>query len=314
METPQAPQEPQTRQTPEASDLTRLVIFPEQAGERIDRAIPALSTLSRRRVRGLLTDGFVWINGKPLRVQSRPVQIGDVVDVLLPPDEVGTPRRPDLPEVEILHQDDRLLAVNKPAGILSQPAETREPGELAMDERVLLHQALAQGKRPFLRLMHRLDRVTSGVLLFANHPEATAPLAKAWREGRAERLYLAVVEGDPDFEERKVEAPIGRDPQGGWHFMVLAEEAGGRPARTEVRVRDRRGKTALVECRLVTGRTHQVRVHLAHLGYPVVGDTQYGAAPETAPRPLLHAAELRVPHPRSGKLVRVRAPLPEEFG
>jgi 23S rRNA pseudouridine1911/1915/1917 synthase len=182
-----------------------------------------------------------------------------------------------------------------------------------MDESTLLHLAAREGKRPFLRLVHRLDRVTSGALLFARCPEALKPLAAAWREGRAERRYLALVEGDPAWQEQVIEAPIGRAPGGGWRFAVLAPEAGGRAARTTVRVLERRGDHTLVECHLSTGRTHQVRVHLAHLGHPVVGDTLYGAAPG-AGRPLLHAASLRLPHPQSGAVVEIEAPLPEDFG
>ncbi len=292
---------------------TRLVVLPEYADERIDRYLAAVTALSRRRLRGLMTEGVVSLNGRPQRVQSRGVAVGDVIDVLLPAEELQVPPEPAIPVVKVLHDDGWLLAVDKPAGILSQPAERRALGELAMDEMALLYCALQEGKRPFLRLIHRLDRVTSGVLLFARDPQALKPLAEAWREGRAERRYLALVEGNPDFEARDVEAPIGRDPSGGWRFQVLDESAGGRPARTTVTVQERREGTTLVECRLATGRTHQVRVHLAHLGHPVVGDTLYGAAPGIAPRPLLHAVELSVPHPRSGETVCIRAELPPEF-
>lgn len=286
------------------------MVFPEQAGLRLDQLLAAATLLSRRRARALIAQGAVWRNGRAVRVASRAVEVGDALDLVGVEEELGVPRRPELPPVVIRHEDRFLLVVDKPAGVLSQPAEHRQPGELAMDERLLLNLAAREGRRPYLRLLHRLDRVTSGLLLFARSPAALKPLSEAWRRGRVERLYLAVVEGEPAFEERRLEASIGRDPSGAWRFQVTAA---GRPAVTEIRVRSRGRGFALVECRLATGRTHQVRVHLAHLGLPVAGDRLYGAAILDAPRPLLHAAELALPHPEDGRRLRVTSPLPPEL-
>nr|HRC84336.1 RluA family pseudouridine synthase [Thermoanaerobaculia bacterium] len=157
---------------------------------------------------------------------------------------------------------------------------------------------------------HRLDRGTSGLLLFAANPAAHAPLARAWREGQVERRYLAVVEGCPAFEELRVEAPIARSADGAWRFEARAD---GKPARTEVRVVVRGEQESLLACRLSTGRTHQVRVHLASVGHPVVGDRLYGAREGSAGRPLLHAAEISLPHPKTGEPLRVSSPLPPEM-
>lgn len=303
----------------------RLVVRPEQAGTRLDQLLAASTPLSRRRARQLVASGAVRRNGETLRVQGRQLLAGDVLD--LDADAgAGLAGFPvwQPPPVSVLLDDGWLLAVDKPAGVLSQPAESRPrragaeeklegvgaARELAMDELVLLRLAFEQGKPPFLRLVHRLDRNTSGVLLFARRPAATAPLARAWREGRVERGYLAVVEGEPEWRSREVEAPIARTSGGAWRFEVSAR---GERASTLVRLRAAAEGVALVECHLLTGRTHQARVHLAHLGHPVLGDRLYGAR-RSAARPLLHAAWLALPHPEDSRPVRIEAPLPEDFG
>ncbi|HET9768186.1 MAG TPA: RluA family pseudouridine synthase, partial [Thermoanaerobaculia bacterium] len=297
--------------------------------------LAAATSLSRRRARTLIAAGAVRRNGEPVRVQGRALAAGDVLE--LPAAELPgfTPWLP--PPVDVLLDDGWLAAINKPAGVLSQPAEERgpragargsaagaappiadprpaasEPHDLAMDEWLLLRLAWQEGRPPFLRLVHRLDRNTTGVLLFARRPAATEPLARAWREGKVERGYLAVVEGEPAWETREVEAPIARVAGGAWRFEVSPR---GERAATTVRVRAAASGTpgiALVECFLRTGRTHQARVHLAHLGHPVVGDRLYGARRD-APRPLLHAAWLALPHPRDGATTRIEAPLPADF-
>lgn len=254
-------------------------------------------------------------NGKPLRVEGRKLGAADVLDVLPGEGDVVTAEAPEaFPEISIVYRDGWLIAVDKPSGVLSQPAATRRPDDSAMDELLLKHLAAESGKPPYLRLVHRIDRVTSGLLLFAAHPGALSPLDRAWREGAVERSYLAVVEGSADFESREVDAPIGRCDGGAWRFRV---SGAGRPARTELE-RLATGEAdgtsySVLQCRLLTGRTHQVRVHLSRLGLPVLGDTLYGASRSRAPRPLLHAAELRLPHPETGRPLVLEAPAPEDF-
>jgi 23S rRNA pseudouridine1911/1915/1917 synthase len=302
----------------EFSPPLRLVVPPTAAGLRLDQALAALTPLSRRRARGLISAGGVGRDGQATRNQSRPVEAGTVLELTGEAREAASESGwlpPPAPEVVIVYEDGSLLAVDKPFGVLSQPAEERAEGELAMDERVLLALALRDGRQPFLRLVHRLDRVTSGLLLFARAPEALAPLAEAWRSGRVERRYLAIVDGEPQWDQRTVEAPIARAEDGSWRFEVpgpLAVDP-GKPAATEVRVLARAEGRTRVECTLVTGRTHQVRVHLAHLGHPVSGDRLYGGSGNRHGRPLLHATQLVVPHPTSGELVSLDSAPPAEF-
>ncbi len=252
------------------------MVRPDQDGERLDIFLAGSTNMSRRAARRLVGSGGVWRNGGAVRVQSKSLETGDVVDVLLPCEELGVPATPDLTMPEILFEDRWLVVVNKPAGLLSQPAET-DSRELALDQMVLLGLALREGQRPFVRLVHRIDRLTSGAVLFARNPQSLRPLTRAWAAGRVDRRYLAVVEGDPPDDEFLVERPIARDRNHRWRFRVAED---GDPAHTRVVVIDRHPSgTSLVECRLITGRTHQVRVHLAYLGHPVVGDRLYGARP-----------------------------------
>ena len=254
---------------------------------------------------------MVQRNGETLRVLSRTLQTGDVIDVLRPHEELGCPQVPSLEAPSLLHVDEHLVAAFKPAGVLSQPSE-QDPNAMSLDRQVLLSLALEEGRKPYLRLIHRLDRLTSGAVLFARKPQILATLSRLWKEGRVERLYVAVVEGRPNFEVTTIDAPIARDRNHAWRFQVSES---GKPARTQVRALGQvHEDLAVVLCRLVTGRTHQVRVHLAHIGHPVVGDRLYGSAhEEKAGRPLLHAVSLGLPHPATGELLSISCPVPQDL-
>lgn len=290
---------------------TRLLVMPEHDGLRLDQFLAAATALSRRAARRAIADGAVGRNLQPTRVLGRQVELGDVVDVLRDPAELEVAPRPTLPPLTLLHHDRWLAAVDKPAGLLSQPSSEPEPG-LALDQLVLLTLALEAGRRPFLRMVHRLDRLTSGVTLFARNSQVLPPLTRSWSSGEVQRRYLAVVEGAPDADSCVLDRPIGRDPEHNWRFRVAGD---GREAATEVRVVDRRDDgLCVVECRLRTGRTHQVRVHLADWGHPVLGDRLYGSLrADEAPRPLLHAASLALPHPATGEPLHIEAPVPADM-
>jgi RluA family pseudouridine synthase len=177
---------------------------------------------------------------------------------------------------------------------------------------VLLALAWREGQKPFLRLVHRLDRLTSGAMLFARSPEILPTLSRAWGDGRVERYYLAVIEGRPDSDAFAIDDPIARDRDHQWRFR---RDHRGKPSRTDVEVlATLEDDLSVVGCRLVTGRTHQVRVHLASSGYPVLGDRLYGSKrAELAGRPLLHAAALTLPHPATGDMFRVACRPPPDI-
>jgi 23S rRNA pseudouridine1911/1915/1917 synthase len=296
-----------------SGQAVRVVAWPCHHGLRLDQALAAATGLPRRRAREMVSSGRVLRNGEAVRVQSRTVEAGDVLELYLDGSAEPPPQPPEPPPVTVLYDDRQLLVADKPAGVLSQPASSATADELAMDQRLLLNLALAEGTPPFLRLVHRLDRLTTGVLLFARHPASLGPLAAAWREGRVERVYLAVVEGHPAGDTLQLDDPIGRDHDHAWRFRV---DPRGRPAQTAITVVGRTivagRQLALVECRLGSGRTHQVRVHLAAAGHPVVGDRLYGSRCP-AERPLLHASTIALPHPATGEPLRVVAPMPADL-
>lgn len=293
--------------------VTRVVVPAALAGERLDRALAALTPYSRRSLRVAIPDGVVVRNGVVLRQLGRRVEAGDVLElaehpVLAASRGEGAPSAPpqELPPLPpIVYRDRWLLALDKPAGMLSQ-SSARTPGELAADEVVTAHLAIETGRRPFVRLIHRLDRLTSGVLLFALDPSVTAPLAQIWARGEVERRYIARVAGSLTGQ-RRVDLPLGK-VEDEWRFRV---DPAGLPAVTEVDAVATGPFESLVRCRLLTGRTHQVRVHLAAIGHPVVGDLLYGGPP--GPRVMLHAEELELPHPRDQRALHIVAPRPEAF-
>lgn len=301
-----------TRDASAGGGLTRFVVPSTGHGERLDRFLAAVSGLSRRRCRELVGSGSVWRNGRSLRVQSRTLETGDVIDVLHAPAVLGLTAPPVVARPVFLYLDRSLAVVDKPAGVLSQPAEKRDPADRPLDEIVLLALAAETGRQPFLRLVHRLDRLTSGAVLFARTPQVLPKLAAAWRGDAVERRYTAIVEGHPAWAATLADHPIGRDPGHTWRFRT---DAAGRAAQTEITlIASSDDGLSLVECRLLTGRTHQVRVHLAALGHPVLGDRLYGSRRAAeAGRPLLHAARLVLPHPDSGERLAVTSPLPADI-
>jgi RluA family pseudouridine synthase len=258
----------------------------------------------------LIDEGLVVRNREMLRVQSRLVTMGDVIDIHLPEPERGVESTPPPVRIEPLFEDRWLIVAAKPAGVLSQPAEGQHPGDApSFDEQMLLALAWRDGQRPFLRLVHRLDRMTSGAMLFARSPEVLPKLSRAWGDGQVERFYLAVIEGHPKSRTFAVDHPIARDRDHRWRFQ---SDDKGKPSRTEIEVlATLENGLSVVGCRLVTGRTHQVRVHLATAGHPVLGDHLYHSKrADLVQRPLLHAASLSLPHPPTNERLHVICPPP----
>lgn len=290
----------------------RLLVIPERNGDRLDVFLATVTNLSRRAARRLISDGSVQRNGEVLRIQSRTVTTGDVIGVTSSELELGVAGNPP-DAIEILHEDGWLLIASKPAGVLSQPAEGPSAGgTMAFDQQVLLAVAWRNGRSPFLRMVHRLDRLTSGAVLFALSPDVLPRLSRSWSEGTVHRFYLAVIEGHPEADAFSIDSPIARDPEHRWRFR--AHDA-GKPSRTTVEVLERLDDNlAVVGCRLATGRTHQVRVHLASVGNPVLGDRLYGSTrADLVERPLLHAASLGLPHPATGDRLHVTCPPPRDL-
>jgi 23S rRNA pseudouridine1911/1915/1917 synthase len=264
--------------------------------------------LSRRRAQAVIEKGQVSVGGELVREPGR--RVAEDAAVTWDPNRPALPRaRLDLPR---LHEDEHVLVVDKPAGLLSVPA----PG--STEDSVLAHVAeyvrrLQRGG--FVRAIHRLDRETSGALALALSREAADALIALFRDHRIERLYLALVAGAPRADAGVVDAPIRERYEGGRRGVARPGEP-AQQARSRWRVVERFEDAALVEVSLDTGRQHQIRAHLAHVGLPVLGDPVYGrgsVAPVPARRVMLHAASLGFVHPVTGQALRVESPLPEDF-
>jgi 23S rRNA pseudouridine1911/1915/1917 synthase len=260
--------------------------------------------VSRRSLQPVFERGDVRVSGRRAR-KGDAVAEGDLVEIVAPPSPAPVPQ-PELP-LEVLWQDEALVAVNKPPGMASHPLEPGERGTLASALVARFPECVAAGADPReAGLVHRLDDGTSGVLLAARSRGAWEAARAEFRRGAAVKTYLALVEGEID-SPFVVDLPIAHDrARGGGR--VGGERA--QPARTEVFVAERRGARTLVRCVTRSGRVHQVRVHLAASGHPVVGDTRYGGPPWELPGFFLHAGQITLVHPVTGDPFTVTAPLP----
>jgi len=288
------------------------------AGSRADRFMADASGLSRATVQRLIAAGQLTADGHPIRSRD-PVTPGARMVLEVPDPRPETENLPEDIPLEIVYQDADVLIVNKPAGLVVHPAPGHPTGTLV---NALLALDLDDGgglgsvagvDRP--GIVHRLDRDTSGLLMVARTDAAQIGLQAQLKARRVHKRYLALVAGSVVAQLGRIEAPVGRDPK---HRQRMAVVPDGRPSTTGYRVRERFRDWTLVECDLVTGRTHQIRVHFASIGHPVAGDQVYATGvsrrgPDGLERMFLHAWRLELVSPVSGELVRAEAPLPDEL-
>jgi 23S rRNA pseudouridine1911/1915/1917 synthase len=299
-----------------ASDV-RTVVVPPGAPGRADRFAADLTGLSRSFVQRLMADGLVTADGRPVKANTI-LEPGAALRVEVPPPDPAEPIGDPSIEVPVVYEDPDLLIVDKPAGLVVHPAPGHADGTLV---NALLGRhgdtfgGIAGVRRP--GIVHRLDRDTSGLLIVARTDAAQASLMAQLKARRIKKTYLALVQGSVDAAIGRIEAPIGRDPG---HRTRMAVVAGGREATTGYRAKERFGGWTLLELDLITGRTHQIRVHLAAIGHPVAGDPLYGTATSrrgpvgaSLERLFLHAWRLELTSPSSGRLLRAEAPLPDEL-
>jgi 23S rRNA pseudouridine1911/1915/1917 synthase len=282
-----------------------LVALPGDEGERLDRFIAARGGISRGLARRAIDAGGVFLDGRRCKVAGKLVRAGYEVTVNLEEGGRAPAAGLALERGRLLYADEHLVAVDKPAGVPAQPTLTSDRGTLPE-----LVAALVGGE---VTLVHRLDRETSGVTVLARSRAAAAALAEAFRTGVPQKTYLALCARAPAPPEGRLDAPIGKVPRRAGLRQV---SPGGDAAATRYRTLAT-GQAALVEARPETGRTHQIRVHLAHLGAPLLGDPRYGGprmvGPVSVPRVMLHAARLELPHPVTGAPLAFEAPAPADF-
>ncbi|MFN8533033.1 MAG: RluA family pseudouridine synthase [Dehalococcoidia bacterium] len=281
-----------------------------EAGARLDRFLAdQRPDLSRAFVRSLIETGNATVDGKPAKPGLR-LAGGERVTLAVPIPPPLVLEGEEIP-IPILYEDEDLLVIDKPAGLVVHPAAGHQTGTLvqALLARGGKLAGLGESARP--GIVHRLDKDTSGVMIVAKTAQGERAIARQIRDRLVSKVYLTVTEGHPDPPQGRIDAPIGRDPR---YRQKMAVVAGGREARTEyARVRDV-GPFSLVEVNLLTGRTHQIRVHLAAIGYPVVGDRVYGRPRKDAPpRQFLHAHRIGFRRPRDGAWIEVESPLPADL-
>ena len=281
----------------------------EMGGLRLDQALARLfHQYSRNRLQEWLRAGHILVDGRT--AATRMAVSGGEKIVLTPPrlPDAGAPRAQRMP-LKIVHEDAALIVIDKPAGLVVHPG-AGQPDRTLLN--ALLAHAPALAGVPRAGIVHRLDKDTSGLLVVAKTVESQTDLVKQLAERSIQRLYIALVQGDPPASGA-IDAPVGRDARARTRMAVTHR---GKPARTTYRVLERFGRAALVECRLETGRTHQIRVHFQHIRHPLVGDTVYRRGTRHGiefPRQALHAAELSLRHPTSGEPMTWRSPLPRDF-
>jgi 23S rRNA pseudouridine1911/1915/1917 synthase len=285
------------------------VVTAEQAGKRTDVLVAFLSGASRSLVAESARRGKIVVNGARAK-PSRPLEPGDVLEFEIAP----RPALVALPEeiaLDVVYEDDDLLVINKPAGMITHPAHSATSGTLV---NALLAHVPARLPGDLLRpgLVHRLDRDTSGLLVVAKREESLHALGNAMKARRIEREYLGLVRGVPQHPLGTIEGPIGRDPRNRLKFAIVTE---GKPAVTHYEVRESFPEHAELVFRLETGRTHQIRVHMAAIGHPLLNDPLYGKteARFELPGQALHAWKLSFRHPRTGEAMSFEAQPPPEY-
>ncbi len=291
-----------------------LVSVDAEEGERLDKWLAVqLSDRSRAEIQRWIAAGRVTVRGKTCKASYR-VAAGDEIAVHVPPVE-SYEVEPEPIALEILYEDDDLLVVNKPAGMVVHPAAGNWHGTLV--NAVLHHCPDLEGVGGVQRpgIVHRLDKDTSGLILVAKNDRAHRALQAQFKQRQVEKTYLALVYGHVSPPKGEIEAPIGRDPRQRKRMAVVSS-AQGRPALTRYEVSSYYRGCSLLACQPLTGRTHQIRVHLAHLKHPIVGDPVYGGRREpdvVCPRQFLHAYRLRFRLPSTGQEMQFTAPLPADL-
>ncbi len=296
-------------------DETILTVSPEDTGVRLDIWLARrLPELSRSRIQALMRAGHITLDGSPVKGHRR-TRSGDRVRVAVPA-PTATGLCPEAIPLDILYQDGDLMVINKPAGLVVHPAARHATGTLV---HALLHHCpdlagIGGQLRP--GLAHRLDKDTSGVLVVAKNERALAGVCAQFKAHRVEKDYLALVWGRPRPPADTIASLIGRHRTD--RTRMSATPRSGRPALTNYATLEALGPVTLLRIRIATGRMHQIRVHMAHRGHPIVGDARYGLRtppplPAPALRQMLHAESLALDHPRTGRRLRFTAPLPPDL-
>jgi 23S rRNA pseudouridine1911/1915/1917 synthase len=295
------------------TEPVRLTVPEACSGRRLDQVLAELlPEHSRNRLQGWVRDGCVQVDGKPETEPKRKVMGGEVLLVAEPEDARLLPDQPEDIPLDVVYEDDTLLVINKPAGLVVHPGSGNWSGTLM---NALLHHVPGIEAVPRAGIVHRLDKDTSGLMVVAKTLEAQTDLVRQLQARTVRRVYLALAAGAMKHEGT-VNEPIGRHPSQRIKMAIVPENRGGKPAVTNIRILEAFTYTTFVECSLETGRTHQIRVHMAAIHHPLVGDAVYGKHNPKLPvfhRQALHATRLGLVHPLTGLKMQWEVPLPEDM-
>ncbi len=283
-------------------------------GERLDAALARLFGLSRAKAAELIGDGSVLVNGRPAAKSDR-VPAGEWLDVTLPPPVTAQPPPEPVPGLVVVYEDDDIVVVDKPPGVAAHPTPGWTGPTVLQGLLAAGHTIATSGAAERQGIVHRLDATTSGLMVLAKSERAYSALKRAFRDREVDKIYHALVQGHPDPLRGTVDAPIARHPSGDGRFAVVA---GGRPSVTHYDTLEAFRAASLAEIVLETGRTHQIRVHMAAIRHPCVGDRLYGADPVLAARlgltrQWLHAVRLGFAHPADGHRVEFTSGYPADL-
>jgi len=287
----------------------RLIVDEGAAGERLDRFLAGRELeVSRSHIQKLIESGCVLVNGRTAKANAK-LREGDAVETELP-EAREMEILPEAIPLDILYEDSDVIVINKARGMVVHPAAGAADGTLV--NALLHHCEDLSGINGVIRpgIVHRLDKDTSGVMVAAKNDRAHVDLAEQIREKTAQRIYRAIVCGTIAEDRGEIRAPIGRHPT---ERKKMAVVPGGKEARTLFRVVERFPAHTLVECRLKTGRTHQIRVHMAYIGHPLLGDPKYGRKTLEIAGQALHSCELSFTHPRTKERMTFAAEMPEDM-
>jgi 23S rRNA pseudouridine1911/1915/1917 synthase len=282
-------------------------------GERLDAALARMFGLSRSRAAELITDGLVLVGGRPAAKSDR-VMAGDALEVTLPVPRPPEPPRP-VEGLAVLYEDDDIIVVDKPRGVAAHPTPGWNGPTVIGGLLAAGHRVATSGAAERQGIVHRLDANTTGAMVVAKSERAYSSLKRAFRERTVDKTYHALVQGHPDPLRGTVDAPVGRHPSGDGRFAVVSD---GRPSVTHYDTLEAFRAASLIEVKLETGRTHQIRVHMTAIRHPCVGDLLYGADPVLAARlgltrQWLHAVRLAFEHPATGEVVTFESPYPADL-
>ncbi|HEY0858699.1 MAG TPA: RluA family pseudouridine synthase [Albitalea sp.] len=278
-------------------------------GARLDKAVVAfVPEFSRSHLQNLIERGHVWVDGRAVASASRKVRAGQQLVVELMPTPESQAFRPEALPLDVVFEDEHLLVLDKPAGMVVHPAAGNWSGTVL---NALLAHHRGAASLPRAGIVHRLDKDTSGLMVVGKTLQAVTALVRAIAAREVHREYRAIAHGVLRTAKLHIDAPIGRDPQSRIRMAVLAS---GKPAMTDVELLDHDERFSALRCTLHTGRTHQIRVHLASRGHPLVADAVYGGSPALGmQRQALHAARLAFDHPASGEALCFECPPPADF-